>query len=91
MGLKRHTTIDQLRVFVALTKTLNYTDAAESLGLSKSIVSKWIKQLEGDFGFALFERNNRNVMLTEQGKEVLPYVKTSLRLLDMGLKTAATK
>ncbi|MGI9423698.1 MAG: LysR family transcriptional regulator, partial [Hyphomicrobiaceae bacterium] len=44
------------------------TKAAAELGLTQAAVSKQIRLLEDDLGTALFERRNRAVHLTEDGR-----------------------
>lgn len=59
--------IDSLREFIVLTQTLNYTRAAEILHLTQPTLSKHIVALEKELGCALFERDRRQVELTEAG------------------------
>jgi len=47
----------------------------------------WIKKLEGQLGVSLFERTNKKVMLTDAGKEILPYAhKAAMYFLNLFLK-----
>ena len=64
--------INKLRAFVDLAKTLNFSETAENLYTSQSTISKQIKSLEKELGQELFERNNKNVALSEYGKLILP-------------------
>lgn len=59
--------IIQLKYFLAVARTLNFTKAADELYVSHSTVSRAISALEKDFGVVLFERDNRSVTLTEAG------------------------
>lgn len=56
-----------LRVFHAASRSLSFTKAADDLCLSRSAVSRQIKNLEDHFGFKLFERHNVSLQLTKQG------------------------
>lgn len=56
-----------LSVFIAVTETLNFSKAAELLGLSKATVSTQLTDLESRLGVRLLHRNNRSVVLTEAG------------------------
>lgn len=60
--------LSRLRPFEAAARHENFTDAAEELGLTQTAVSKQIAALEADLGVALFERRNRTVFLTPQGR-----------------------
>lgn len=61
-----------LQLFEAAARRLNFTRAAEELGLTQGAVSHQIKALEADLGVALFERRGRSVRLTRQGADLLP-------------------
>ncbi len=62
-------TIQDILCFLNLAETLNYTKTAEALFISQPAVTRHIKTLEEELGFALFDRSvRRNVVLTENGK-----------------------
>jgi DNA-binding transcriptional LysR family regulator len=46
-------------------------NAARELNLSKGAVSYQVRQLEAELGFAVFSRAKRNLLLTEQGSELM--------------------
>ena len=68
----------QLRYFVAVADTLNFSRAAESLYVSQSALSKQIAELEQELGVVLLERDKRNVRLTNAGRQLLPEAKNIL-------------
>ena len=68
----------QLRYFVAVADTLNFSRAAESLYVSQSALSKQISELEQELGVALFDRDRRSVALTSAGQLLLPEAKDIL-------------
>lgn len=68
----------QLRYFVAVADTLNFSRAAESLFVSQSALSKQISDLERELGALLFRRSKHNVELTEAGKLLLDEAKAIL-------------
>ncbi len=72
----------QLRYFVAVADTLNFSRAAESLYLSQSALSKQIQALEQELGVTLFERDRRSVVLTRAGRVLLPEAKSLLLRSD---------
>src|SRR3954447_25103837 len=64
--------VRDLRYFVAVADELHFTRAAELLHISQPSLSKQIRQLERDLGFALFRREHRTVALTDAGEALLP-------------------
>ncbi len=58
--------LNAIRAFEASARLLSFKDAAEELGLSPSAVSRHIRTLELALGVELFERNFRQVQLTEK-------------------------
>ncbi|KRK77608.1 LysR family transcriptional regulator [Companilactobacillus alimentarius DSM 20249] len=65
----------KLKVFVDLSKTLNYTETAENLFTTQGNISKQIMALEKDLGVSLFKRAHRKIELTQQAIIALPYAK----------------
>lgn len=59
--------LNTLWVFLAASRLLSFTKAADELFITKSAVSRQIKNLEEYFGFQLFERHKVGLELTEQG------------------------
>lgn len=57
-----------LNYFVILARLQHFGDAAKQCFISQPTLSMQIKKLEEELGLALFERNNKQVRLTEQGK-----------------------
>ena len=64
--------IDNLRGFVAASKTLNFRRAARIVSLTPTALSQRIKQLEQELGVELFARTTRAVTLTQAGLALLP-------------------
>jgi len=62
---------DNLRSCVVVARHLNMGDAARELNLSKGAVSYQVRQLESELGFPIFSRSRRNLVLTEQGNELM--------------------
>lgn len=59
--------LNTLWVFLAASRLLSFTKAADELFITRSAVSRQIKNLEDHFGFKLFERHKVGLELTEQG------------------------
>lgn len=63
--------IRQLKYFVRVADTLNFSEAAKSLYVTQSALSQQIRQLEQELNTQLFQRTNHGVCLTESGEELL--------------------
>lgn len=61
-------TLKQIKYFEAVCDTRNVTKAADSLFISRSVVSRALKELENEFGVELFSRTHLGLELTESGK-----------------------
>lgn len=62
--------ISQVRYFLAVSRELNFTRAAEACNVTQPSLSRSIKLLEDEFGGELFHREGRNTHLTELGRIV---------------------
>lgn len=82
MGL-RH-----LRYFVGVAEMENISRAAAKLHVSQPALSKQIRNLEDEMGFALFERTGKSVHLTRAGRTFLKHARTLLQLADQAIKEA---
>jgi DNA-binding transcriptional LysR family regulator len=71
-----------LRYFVAVAEELNFTRAAERLGISQPPLSSQIRQLEKELGIPLFHRLTRSVELTDAGKLLLEEARVILRQIE---------
>lgn len=58
---------NKMNCFLILAETLSFTETAKRLYMTQQGVSKYIAQIEEEFGFALFIRTNRSVVLTKEG------------------------
>ncbi|RSX53151.1 transcription regulator [Bifidobacterium goeldii] len=65
--------LEYLESFLAVAQYHNFTEAARSLGISQSSLTKRIHNLEESLGFRLFERTTREVRLTAVGSLYLTY------------------
>src|SRR5438874_9114734 len=63
--------LDGVAAFVAIAETGSITEAARRLGLSKSVVSERLVELERSLGARLLQRTTRKISLTEDGSAFL--------------------
>ncbi len=71
-----------LRMFLIVAEAGNVTRAAGDVGRTQSAVSLQLKRLEESIGKPLFERGPRGVALTESGRQLLPYARRIVGLMD---------
>jgi DNA-binding transcriptional LysR family regulator len=74
--------MDQLtimRSFVGVTKSRSFSQAARSLGISGSLVSRHVAELERSLGVSLVNRTARTISLTEAGTR---YAEFASRIID---------
>jgi DNA-binding transcriptional LysR family regulator len=64
--------IHQVRYFLAVSRTLNFTRASEECHVSQPALSRAVQQLEGELGGELFRRERNHTHLTDLGRHVLP-------------------
>jgi DNA-binding transcriptional LysR family regulator len=64
--------LTQIRYFLALAKTLNFTRAAEACNVTQPALTKSIQRLEDEFGGPLLLRERSSTQLTELGRAVHP-------------------
>ncbi|RUR18828.1 LysR family transcriptional regulator [Legionella sp. km535] len=74
--------IRDLHYFVVLAEVKHFGDAAKKCFVSQPTLSMQIKKLEESLGVTLFERTNKQVLLTDQGDALLSRVKKILMLID---------
>lgn len=76
----------QLRMFLALSETLNFSKAAEQLFLSQPALTKAIRDLEDELGLTLFERTTRSVRITPAGARMAAVARSVLGEFEAGLQ-----
>ncbi|MET8280590.1 LysR substrate-binding domain-containing protein [Micromonospora sp. NPDC005174] len=77
-----------LRYFVAVAEELNFTRAAERLGIASPALSRAISGLEAELGVRLLDRTTRSVALTEAGAVLLADARAALVALDAATRRA---
>lgn len=88
MKLSRRFPLNALRVFEAVARLMNFTRAAEELGMTQTAVTYQIKLLEEFVGDTVFIRKPRALQLTEAGERLLPKVTEAFALLSEAMNDA---
>lgn len=74
--------IKQLSYALAVEKTLHFKKAADLCFISQSALSAALSELEKQLGLQIFERNNKQVLVTPIGQEVLKRAKDILLRIE---------
>jgi len=74
----------QLQYFLAVARLEHVTEAARSLHVTQSSLSKTIQRLEEDLGVPLFDRTGRKLRLNEFGSRFLRRTERALFELEQG-------
>lgn len=82
--------MQQVRYFLAVAKTLNFTRAAEQCNVTQPALTRAIKQLEDELGGELIRREGRLSHLSELGQRMLPLL-TQCYESALGAKALAAK
>lgn len=71
--------IQQLKLFLSISRTLNFTRTADEFYMTQPTVSNRIRALETELGVQLIKRSSHHVSLTKAGAE---YVGYATRILE---------
>jgi LysR family hydrogen peroxide-inducible transcriptional activator len=77
--------LQEIRYFLALTKTLNFTRAAEQCNVSQPALTRAIQKMEEELGGTLFARERSRTHLTDLGRLLQPH------LLEVIARTEAAR
>lgn len=80
----------QLYYALAIEKTLHFKKAAEACNVSQSALSTAITELEKQLDVTIFERNNKQVLVTNNGQLILTKAKKVKLELDELLQISQT-
>ena len=73
---------------ITLAEELNFTRAADRLKITQPALSKQIAELEDRIGFAVFQRNQKRVELTEAGQVFIRGCRDALAILEKSVLLA---
>ena len=82
---------DYYRIFYNVAKYKSFTRAAEVLYSNQPNLTRAIKTLERQLGCTLFERTNKGVRLTEDGKELYEHISVAFEHIQAGEKAVSAK
>lgn len=68
------TNIQKMQVLLETVRAGSFTRAAERLSYSQSGVSRMVADLEADWGFKVLDRGHEGVVLSADGRQVMPAV-----------------
>ena len=77
--------LNALRAFEAAARHLSFTDAADELAVTQAAISHQIRHLEDHLGMPVFQRNGRNLILTDAGQAGLPSIREGFALLTAAM------
>lgn len=83
--------LTQVRYFLALCETLNFTRAAEKCHVTQPAFSRAIARLEEEFCAALIFRERNTTVLTELGREMRVHLQAMVEAADAAQACAAAK
>lgn len=75
---------------VTLAEELNFTRAADRLGISQPALSKQIVELETSVGISLFSRDHRKVEVTDAGEIFIQGCRDAFALVERAVRLART-
>jgi LysR family transcriptional regulator, hydrogen peroxide-inducible genes activator len=82
--------LHQIRYFLAVSDTLNFTRAAEICNVTQPALSRAIQQLEGEIGGPLFRRERKLTHLTDLGLLIRPQLHRIVESLSAAKREAGT-
>ena len=79
----------EIRYFLAMSRALNFTKAAEACHVSQPALTRAIQKMEDELGGLLFSRERSNTHLTQLGRLVEPYLAEVMVRTQEAKRTAA--
>ena len=70
--------INQLKYILEVARSSSMREASTKLYVSQPALSSSIHELEEEIGILIFERTNKGISLTDEGREFLSYAKKAV-------------
>lgn len=70
-------------VFLSIAERGSFSKVCEEYGYSQSGISRMMRSMEEEIGFPLIARNNKGIVLTAEGRRVLPLIQQLVRNNDI--------
>ena len=81
----------EMRVFTAVVEASSFVAAADSLGMSKAAVSRYVSELEQRLGVRLLHRTTRRLSLTSEGEVFLSRCRDILSSIEASEAEISTR
>ena len=75
-----------LKVFESVVRLVSFTKASDELNVMQSVISRQIKQLEGELNTLLVVRKHRTIALIDRGRELYQRLNSNYSALDSLLR-----
>ena len=77
--------LKSLQAFRFAAEAQSFKVAAQQLHVTPTAISQQIKTLEQSLGITLFKRLTREVVLTQEGRQLLPYISKAFAAMEDGI------
>ncbi|MCW3473809.1 LysR family transcriptional regulator [Limobrevibacterium gyesilva] len=81
--------LHEIRYFLAVSKTLNFTKAAEQCNVTQPALTRAIQKMEEELGGLLFSRERNNTHLTDLGRLLEPHLTEMLERASTAKRAAS--
>ncbi len=82
---------DHYRIFYNVAKYKSFSRAAEATLCNQPNLTRAVKTLERELGCTLFERTNKGVTLTDDGKDLYEHIKIAFEHIQAGEEAISAK
>ena len=82
---------DHYRIFYNVAKYKSFTRAAEVMYANQPNLTRAVKSLENQLGCTLFERTNKGVRLTDDGRELYEHISVAFEHIQAGEESLSAR